>query len=269
MMIMMMMIFWGHSSCFIGLQERCAWSQSPVLRQSIVFCGEDGSMWDSTLPMNQPVEDPNWSHKSTGPCLNLFNGSCDSRILIDLDHSNPFLRCCQISGYRDILRHCGRWVLNHSAPSFWKRPLHRSSSIWFVLNLDTQGFPTQGTSEHLKVLVLVGFGVQVIPVLILVYLWFIYLLLCCRRVALRGKKTAGSWPQVQRRPFDIVSQHENVPDVDGSKPMTWLNQHPSTSQKNHPGARVLSHTQIWYDLHQFTTKEPQIFVALFIQSFAW
>ena len=84
-----------------------------------------------------------------------------------------------------------------------------------------------------------------------------------------GKKTAGSWPQVQRRPFDIVSQHENVPDVDGSKPMTWLNQHPSTSQKNHPGARVLSHTQIWYDLHQFTTKEPQIFVALFIQSFAW
>lgn len=188
MMIMMMMIFWGHSSCFIGLQERCAWSQSPVLRQSIVFCGEDGSMWDSTLPMNQPVEDPNWSHKSTGPCLNLFNGSCDSRILIDLDHSNPFLRCCQISGYRDILRHCGRWVLNHSAPSFWKRPLHRSSSIWFVLNLDTQGFPTQGTSEHLKVLVLVGFGVQVIPVLILVYLWFIYLLLCCRRVALRGKK---------------------------------------------------------------------------------
>ena len=105
------------------------------------------------------------------------------------------------------------------------------------------------------------------------WFWFIFdSFICCS--AAEGlhsgkKKTAGSWPQVQRRPFDIVSQHENVPDVDGSKPMTWLNQHPSTSQKNHPGARVLSHTQIWYDLHQFTTKEPQIFVALFIQSFAW
>ena len=48
MMRMMMIIFGGHSSCLIGLQERCAWSQSPVLRQSIVFCSviqrEDGSM---------------------------------------------------------------------------------------------------------------------------------------------------------------------------------------------------------------------------------
>lgn len=47
-----------------------------------------------------------------------------------------------------------------------------------------------------------------------------------------GKKTtAGSWPQVQRRPFDIVSQHEKKCQMgmgrNHSKPMTsdWINIH--------------------------------------------
>ena len=144
--------------------------------------GRDATLWHSPWTSYYKLL---YAYKSKGLCLNLFNSSCDSyRTLIDLDHSHPFLRC-QISRYRDIVA-AGCWTTQR--PASVNGPTGHPP---FVLNLDTQGVPTQGTSEHLNISIGFGWywhsrhsGLDFGSWFCDAYLSFISLLLC-RRVALR------------------------------------------------------------------------------------